>query len=82
MVEPGRVPGKGRIRASIEELSERVSKNGRIKVSTEKWKNPGEYREKVESGWVSGKGRICASTEKKSGQLPKKGVINVTTEKW
>ena len=49
MVEYGRVPGKGRIRAIIEKLSRRVPKNGRIYMSTEKWYNMGEYREKVES---------------------------------
>ena len=47
------VPGKGRIRASVEKLSQRVSKKGRICVSTEKSQNPGEYREKVESVRVS-----------------------------
>ena len=49
MVESGRVSGKGRIRASIEKLSRRLPKYGRISVSTSKWNNPGEYREKVES---------------------------------
>ena len=49
MVESGRVLGKGRIRASTEKLSARVLKNGRIGVSAAKWKNPGEYWEKVES---------------------------------
>ena len=49
MVEAGRVPGKGRFCATIEKLSERVWEKGRISVSTEKWLNPGEYREKVES---------------------------------
>ena len=49
MVESGRVPGKGRIRASTEKLSGRVPKNARISVSTGKYKNPGEYREKAES---------------------------------
>ena len=53
MVEFGRVPGKGRIRASIEKLSREVPKKGRIYVSTEKWWNPGEYREKEESLRVS-----------------------------
>ena len=43
MVESGRVLGKGRIKASIEKLSGGVPKNGRISVSTEKWKNRGEY---------------------------------------
>ena len=49
MIESGRVLGKRRIRASIEKLSGRVAEKGRISVSIEKWKNPGEYREKVES---------------------------------
>ena len=49
MVESGRVQGKGRIRASIEKLSGRVPKNGRIGVSTRKWYNTGKYRKKVES---------------------------------
>ena len=49
MVESERVPGKGRNRATTEKLSVRVTKNGRISVSTGKWYNPGEYREKVES---------------------------------
>ena len=49
MVESGRVPGKGRIRASIEKLSRRVPEKGRISVSTEKWENPGEYLQKVDS---------------------------------
>ena len=49
MVESGRVPGKGRIRATLEKLSRRVSEKGRMSASTEKWWNPGEYREKVES---------------------------------
>ena len=53
MVESGRVPGKGRIRASIKTLSGRVPKNGRISVSIGKWWNPGEYREKEESVRVS-----------------------------
>ena len=53
MVESGRVPGNGRIRASIENLSQRISEKGRMSVSTEKWKNLGEYREKIESERVS-----------------------------
>ena len=48
MVESRRVVGKGRIRSTIEKLSGRVSEKGRISVSTGKWYNPGEYREKVE----------------------------------
>ena len=53
MVESGRVLGKHRIRASIEKLSGRVPKNGRLNVSTEKWSNPGKYREKEEFVRVS-----------------------------
>ena len=49
MVESGQVLGKGRIRASIEKLSERESEKCRISVSSEKLQNPGEYQEKVES---------------------------------
>ena len=48
MVEFRRVLGKCRIRASIEKVSRRVPEKGRICVSTEKWYNPGEYREKLE----------------------------------
>ena len=55
MVESGRVPGNGRIRASIEKLSGRVREKGRMSVSTEKWINPGEYREIVEYVRVSKK---------------------------
>ena len=39
--------------ASIEKLSRRLPKTGRICVSTEKWWNPAEYQEKVESVRVS-----------------------------
>ena len=53
MVECGRVRGKSRIRAIVEKLSRRVPEKGRICVSTEKWQNPGKYREKVESVRVS-----------------------------
>ena len=49
MVESGRVPGKVRIRATIEKLSGRVSEKGRISVSTRNLENPSEHREKVES---------------------------------
>ena len=49
MVESGRVPGKGGIRASTEKVTEGVSKEGTICVRTQKWWNPGEYWEKVES---------------------------------
>ena len=49
MVESDQVLEKVRIYASIEKLSRRVSKNGRISVSTKKWSTPGEYKEWVES---------------------------------
>ena len=49
IVESGRVPGKGGIRASTEKLSGPVRKNGRISVSAGKLLNPGKYRQKVES---------------------------------
>ena len=52
MVESGGVPRKGRIRASTEKLYGQVTKNGGIGVSTGKWFNPGEYREKLETVWV------------------------------
>ena len=51
--ESGTLPGKIRIRASVEQLSPRVQEKGQICVSSEKWQNPGEYREKVESVPVS-----------------------------
>ena len=56
MVESRRVLGKVRIRASIEKHSVRVPKKGRISVSTEIWKNPGEYPKKVESVRLSKNG--------------------------
>ena len=49
--ENGRIrvsTGKIRIRLSTEELSGRVMTNDRISVIAGKWKNPSEYREKVE----------------------------------
>ena len=49
IVESGRVPGKGRIRASTEKLFGRVPKNGRISVSIGKLWNHSEYWEKIES---------------------------------
>ena len=72
MVESGRVPGKGRIRASIEKLSRRVLEKGRM----------GEYWKMVEFGRVPEKGRIRASIEKHSGWIPEKGRIRLSTEKW
>ena len=53
MVESRRVSGRSRIRASIKKVSGRVPKTDRMSVSTQKWENPGEYREKVEFEQVS-----------------------------
>ena len=64
MVESERVPGKGPVHASTEKLFGRVTKNGRISVSTAKWKNLGKYREKVDSVRAPKNGRICVSTAK------------------
>ena len=72
MVESGRVSGKGRIRASTEKLSARVPKNGRISVSTAKWKNRGEYWEKVE---------VVRVLKKQPRQVPKNGRMSVNTGK-
>ena len=72
MLESGRVPGKGRIRAIIEKLSWRVPENGRICVSTEN----GRIRAST------GKGRIRPSNEKLSRRVPEKGRICVSIEKW
>ena len=64
MVESGRVLGKGRFRASIEKLSQRVPEKGRISVSTEKME---------ECGRVPDKSRIRTSIEKLSRRVPEKG---------
>ena len=37
MLESGPLPEKGRIRDTIEKLSDRVSEKGRMSVSTRKW---------------------------------------------
>ena len=90
MVESGRVPGEGRIRKSMEKLSRGVSEKGRISVSTEKWENPGEYRETVESVRVSKncpeeyrKGSNLCEFRKmvKSGRVPGKSRIGTSIEK-
>ena len=90
MAESGRVPGKRRIRASIEKLSRRVLENGRICVSTENWQNPGEYHEKVNP--CEYRKRVLTSTGKgldlcqyrkmgESGRVPGKGRIRASIEK-
>ena len=72
MVESGRVPGKGRVSTSIEKLSQRIQKMGRIYVSTDKM---------VESGQVPGTGRIPASIEKLSRRVLEKGRVYGSIEK-
>ena len=47
MLESVQVQGKGIIRASIKKLFRWVPEKGPINMRTEKWKNPGEYQEKV-----------------------------------
>ena len=49
MAESEALPGPDRIHASIEKLTGRVLKKGRIRVETDKWQNPGDYRDLVES---------------------------------
>ena len=72
MIESRRVPGKGRIRSSIEKLS---------RVSTGKGSNLCECRKMIESGRVPGEGRFRSSIEKLSRRVPEKGRICVSTEK-
>ena len=72
MVESGRVPGKGRIRTSIEKTAS---------TNTEKRSNECEYRKIVESRRVSGKARIRACIQKMSRRVSKKGLITVSTGK-
>ena len=49
----GSIPGKSRIRASVEKLSRGVLEKARMGVTTQKWHHPGQYREQVESVRVS-----------------------------
>ena len=81
MVEFVRVPGKGRTPTSIEKLFWWVPEKGPINVSTEKWKNPGEYQEKVESMRVS---KNYSDDYRKSVQsvwVPKNGRIRASSGK-
>ena len=66
MVESGIVPGKGRFRTSIENLSRGVPEKGRISVSTEKLENPGEYLQNVDFVRVS---KTCPSDYRKRVEL-------------
>ena len=81
MVQSERVPGKGRIPASIEKLSRRVLENGQICVSIKKYWNAGECREKVESLRVSK--NIPGEYRKRveSVLVPKSGRIQASIEK-
>ena len=81
MIESGRGPGKGRISASTENMSERVPKNDRIRVSTGKKMNLGEYQEKVEFVRVP---KNCPNEYGKrieSGSVPKNNRIRASTGK-
>ena len=81
MAKSGLVPGKGRIRASVEKLSQQLPENGRICVSTRKWHNPGQYRENVESVRVS---KNCPGEYLKTVEyvgVPTNGIIRVSTGK-
>ena len=73
MVESGRVPKKGRIRAIMEKT---------LSANTEKGSKGCEYRKMVDSRRVPGQGRIRANIEKLSRRVPEKGQIRVSTEKW
>ena len=73
MVESGRVPGKGKIRTSIEKT---------VPAHTEKGSNEYEYQKVVESSRVPGNCRIRASIEKVSRRVWAKGRMSVSIEKW
>ena len=73
MVEFERVPGKVRIRTSIEKT---------VSANTEKGSNECDYQKMVESGRVPTEDRIRMSTEKVSRRVPEEGRISVSTEKW
>ena len=81
MVESGWVPGKGRIRATIEKLSVRVSEKGRISVSIGNWYNLGEYREKLESVRVPNNCPVEYRKMVQSAWVPENGRIRVSQEK-
>ena len=81
MEESKWVPGKSRIRASIEKLFGWLPEKCAISVSTEKWSNPCEYREKEESLRVS---KNCSGEYRKRVQyirVPKNWRIRVSTMK-
>ena len=53
MAESERVPGKGKIPASIDKLSRRILEKDRMCVTIKKWMNADDYGEKLESLGVS-----------------------------
>ena len=63
MVESGRVPGKGRIRASIEKLSRGVPEKG---------SNLCKYRKMVEFGRVPEKGESVQLSKNNLGEYRKR----------
>ena len=73
MVVSERVLRNGRIRATVEKLSGRVSEKGRISVRTEKM---------LKSGRVPGKGKIRTTNEKLSRRVLENGRISVSTRNW
>ena len=90
MASYGSVPGKGRIRASVKKAFRRVPEKGRTYVSTEKWRNRGQYGEKLESVRVSKnfpgeyrkKVEIFEYRKMASyGSVPGKGRIRASVEK-
>ena len=75
MIESGRVPRKGRIRAITEKLSERVPENAKIRVSTGKRENQAKSRENVESVQEQ---KSCPNEYRKmveSGSVPENDTI-------
>ena len=70
IVESGRVSRKNRIPTSIENVSRRVPEKVRICVSTEKWYNMGEYREKTEKWWNPGEYREKVESLRVSKTVP------------
>ena len=81
MVESRRVPGQGRIRASIEKVARRVQKKGRMNVRTEKWWNPGEYRKIFPTSTGNGSNQCEYRKMVESERVPGKGRIHGDTEK-
>ena len=89
MASSGSVPGKGKIRASVEKLSRGEPEKARMGVTTQKWHHPGQYLENVESVRVSkncpgstGKGSNLCEYPKmaSSGSVPGKGRIRASVE--